>query len=499
MSWRGSFDLNFARMAVAGLALLSALPVLAQYQGQLSKKDDKTPILRSVAVLEWTGDAGKPKKSRLIPLTVFDGDQLQDGGVYLARPQPLAVSGETEYELKNDGKNIGLFDVENAAQEEGMWVGYGKWLPMPKPKPVVTAPAKIDDDEGSDKPVLHRKHKSSDAGSGGSGSGSSSGSSGPPPDPDRPTLHKAPNAEDTGSSNTGSSGNGNGSGSASSSGGSDGSSSPAQDPDRPTLHKKDSSDSASSSGSGSSGPKLKKKDQKPADEGYVENLPNVSDPDRPRLKRGQSSFSGPGMTPSLLGLPPDMEQAVAVSDARNTPEHPWKFSWSNPDDEQKMKTQLEDVARTALGIATPPPPPAPKTKSKSSKTRLTLPPAPAPLADEQFRVFELAYGSGATLVLSAHTDGPPAQQKYVTLIAQPDLYGSLLVLLKNVTDGAHLDDTPRMRLVDAVDALADNRGELVFELRGSTQRQFALYRVMRGTAEKLFVTGGGEIGTVASE
>lgn len=470
--------MKMARNVAAGLAVLMALPVCAQYQGQLSKKEDKTPILRSVAVLEWTGDAGKPKKSRLIPLTVFDGEQLQDGGVYLARPQPLAVSGEVEYELKNNGANIGLFDIQNAAQEEGMWVGYGKWLPMPKPKAPAAAPAKIDDDEGSDKPVLHRKHKSGDAGSGGSTSGgSASGSSGPPPDPDRPTLHKSPNAEDTGSTRGG------------------GSSAPAQDPDRPTLHKTDSSDSASS---GSSDPKLKSKQQKPADEGYVEDLPDVSDPDRPRLKRGKSSFDGPGVAPSLLGLPPDMEQAVAVSDARNTPEHPWKFSWANPDDEQKMKAQLEDVARTALGIATPPPP-ASKTKSKSGKTRLTLAPLPAPLADEKFRVFELAYGSGATLVLSAHTDGPPAQQKYVTLIAQPDLYGSLLILLKSVTDGAHLDDTPRMRLVDAVDAMADNRGELVFELRGATQRQFALYRVMRGTAEKLFVTGGGEIGTMASE
>ena len=49
-------------------------------------------------------------------------------------------------------------------------------------------------------------------------------------------------------------------------------------------------------------------------------------------------------------------------------------------------------------------------------------------------------------------------------------------------------------LVDAVDALADNRGELLFELRGAGQRQFALYRVLRGTAEKIFATGGGEFG-----
>ena len=103
------------------------------------------------------------------------------------------------------------------------------------------------------------------------------------------------------------------------------------------------------------------------------------------------------------------------------------------------------------------------------------------------------------MVLSARTDGPPKDQKFVTLIAQPDLYGNVLVLFKNVTDGAHLDDHPRMRLIDAVDALADNRGELLFELRGATQRQFALYRVLRGSAEKIFITSGGEFGVAPGQ
>ena len=97
------------------------------------------------------------------------------------------------------------------------------------------------------------------------------------------------------------------------------------------------------------------------------------------------------------------------------------------------------------------------------------------------------------MVLSAHTDGTGAQEKFVTLVAQPDLYGNVVVLLKNVTDAAHLDDNPRMRLVDAVDAMADNRGELLFELRGATQRQFALYRVLRGQVSKLFTSGPGGI------
>ena len=68
------------------------------------------------------------------------------------------------------------------------------------------------------------------------------------------------------------------------------------------------------------------------------------------------------------------------------------------------------------------------------------------------------------------------------------------MLVKNVTDAATWTDTPRMRLVDAVDAEADNRGELLFELRGATQRQFALYRVLRGDATRIFLSAPESIG-----
>jgi hypothetical protein len=246
----------------------------------------------------------------------------------------------------------------------------------------------------------------------------------------------------------------------------------ATDPDRPKLQKKDNEDA-----------------------GSVSSLPDVTDPDRPRLIRGKSGDSGPAVMPSLMGLPPDMQQSVAVSDSKDAPEHIWSFSWANPEDEAKYKSQLEDLARTALGLNPPPAPakPAARKTTAARRTKPAPPPPPEPLVDEQFRVFELAYGSGATLVLSAHTSGTGAQEKFVTLVVQPDLYGSLVVLVKNVTDAAHLDDTPRMRLVDAVDAMADNRGELLFELRGATQRQFALYRVLRGQATKIFVGGGSAV------
>lgn len=482
-------SLRRSKFGVWAAALAAALPVAAQYPGQITKPDTSKPTMRAVAVLEWTGDEQHPKASRLIPITVYDGQQLQDGGIYLAQPEPLALEGEVEYQLKDNGKNVGLFVVNNAGQEQGSWVGYGAWKPLPKPK-VAQPPAKIDwgGDVASDEPVLHRKAHSGESSGSGSGSGSSGSSSqGSAPDPDRPTLHKKTDSGDD-------------------SGSGDSAAGPAPDPDRPTLHKKtddSASDSTASTDSGTDPdrPKLSKKPD--ADEGSVSSVTDSSDPNRPKLVRGKSDYSGDVVLPTLVGLPIDMKQAVAVSDVKDTPEHIWSFSWSNADDEAKFRSDLEDQARTALGLNPPPAPakPAPKktTTAAAHPAKPAAPaPPPAPLLVDQYRVFELAYGSGATMVLTAHTNGVGAQEKFVTLIAQPDLYGNLAILFKNVTDAAHLDETPRMRLVDAVDAMADNRGELLFELRGTTQRQFALYRVLRGQATQLFVSGGDAIATTAS-
>jgi hypothetical protein len=410
------------RTALAAASLLIALPLWAQYPGQVTRTSKDAPELRSIAVFEWTGEAGNPKASRLVPVAVLDGGQLQDGGIYLARPEPLALASKVEYELEQNGKPVGLFEIKNAGREQGSWVGYGAWKPLarPKPKPSLDEGSRRIEDEESDQPILHRKHHADESPAPGKDDGSTSGNSS----------------------------------------GSSGTSAPAP----------------------------------------------AGDPDRPRLKRGKSSGNGLDVLPTLMGLPADMQQAVAVSDAKSGPEHTWNYSWANEDDEARMKSALEVIARDALGLNPPPPPPPPAPVPKKAVSRKNVkplppvePPPPPPLVDEQFRVFELAYGSGATLVLTARTDAPLAQQKFVTLIAQLDLYGNVLVLLKYVADGSRLDETPRMRLVDAVDALADNRGELLFELRGATQRQFVLYHVLRGHAEKLFASGGGEFGIESRE
>jgi hypothetical protein len=509
--------MSFSRV-VWGVLLAGSVAVgaVAQYPGRITKPDKSTPVLRSIAVLEWTGDAGKPSASRLVPVTVYDGEQLNDGTIYLTRPEPMALASGVEYELQKAGKPTGIFDVFAADEVNGSWEGFGAWKPLSAPQAAKAAAAFNtstlygDRDANDDKPVLKRKHPAeSDSDAGQTASGGTTDSTAKPAsgssassDPDRPTLHHKSGADSGSNDSSGSS-----------------ASTSAADPDRPTLHRtRHTADSD------------------------METSNVAPDPDRPRLKRGKPEGEGDNEIPKLKGFPPTMQQAVAVSDASSRTEHPWKYSWANLDDEGKMKDALEAMARTALGLDAPPAPAKPARKTAATahkKTPLTPvePPPPAELADESFRVFELAYGSTATMVLTASTPLPPtpeaaagpsessdsepappvikrgkptsstsaapaptqskstakpapkpAPQKFVTLVAQPDLYGGVLVLFKSVTDSAHLDERPQMRLVDAVDAMADNRGELLFELRGKTQRQFALFRVLRGSAEQMFAT-----------
>ncbi len=476
-----------------------ARPASAQYPGQIAKPDTSVPDLRAVGVFEWTGDETHPRAARLVPICIYDGQDLNDAGIYLTQPEPLALQSDVEYQLQQDGMPVGLFDIDTSAREQGGWVGYGKWKPLSPAKPAPTQVARVDenDDAQSDVPVLHRKHHADDSGGGsssGSGSGTSSGSSSgaPAPDPDRPTLHKGGDASASGSS----SGSGS-SQSGSSSNSSSDSSAPPPDSDRPVLHRSDDSSSSADTSSGDSNqPKLKRK-KKDDDEGYVEDVDTAADPNRPRLTRDRFAGYGAPVVPTLFGLPVDMHQTVAVSDAADRPEHAWNYTWANPDDESRMQAAMEDFARTSLGLDVVPAATAKPTAKAASAHKSPRPAAPpAPLLVEQFRVFELAYGSGATMVLSAHTAGTGANEKFITLIAQPDLYGGVNVLVKNITDAATLDLTPRMRLVDAVDAEADNRGELLFELRGATQRQFALYRVLRGDATRIFLSAQESIALV---
>ncbi len=465
------------------MAALACLPALAQTH----KVEAPQKVVRAVGVYEWTGDMAKPAASRLIPVSLFIDGKFQDAAVYLSRPVPLALLTGNVYELEKTGVPIGTLNLAFARHliatntdvtnyDDG-WFGYGKFFPPAAPKKSTlkqtASLAKINSIDGEDDDKPHFSPRSATPGSGTAatplpGHGSDPAST-PADDPDRPTLHRT-------------------------SGGSAGSdTSVPDDPDRPTLRRR-------SSTSKSAAP--------PQDDVSAVGSLN-DDPSRPTLHRGRpAGYLTDKEIPKLSGLPgeADLHQVVGVSDAANRPQHNFALASEDALERQELMEKLEEVARAQLAAydvangdapkSAPPAAPstaAKKAASRARKTAAKAAPAPAPapekLLDEQLKGFTLSYGASPTYVYHAHTDGLGKDLRYVTVIAELSASGEAQIALKNVTDAAHLDRNPRMKLVDAVDADASNRAILLFELRAQNTRQFALYRVLGGRASQIFVTG----------
>jgi hypothetical protein len=427
----------------------------------------------------------KPTASRLIPITLFIDGKLEDAGVYQAQPVPFALLTGNVYELQKTGTPLGTLNLEfarhfiapetaTATYDDG-WFGYGRFFPPAPPKKstlkgteVAISLNGLDEDESAP----HFSSRSATPGSGGAAkptSGTATASTDTPPDdPDRPKMHRSPSTSDQSASPSGSG------------------DAPADDPDRPTLRRRTPAQT---------------KDQ--ASVSPVDNTLN-DDPNRPTLHRGKpaGTFTDADI-PRLMGLPgdQDLHQMVAVSDAADRPPHDFLRTWEGDDERQAILAKMQAAARTLLTayeaankIMPASPPPPPDTRQPSSKLRRgvakeTPPPPPQPLLEEQLTGYTLSYGGAATFVYHAHTDGLGPALCFVTLVAQVNMQGEPEIALKNVTDAAHLDRAPRMRLVDVVDAEASNRASLLFELRAQNSRQFALYRVIGGQATQTFLTG----------
>lgn len=476
---------RLSAVCVAALVGVASTQVAAAQTHKVDKQPQN--VVRAVGVYEWTGDLAKPTASRLIPVSLFIDGKLQDAGVYMARPVPLSLLTGNLYELDKSGLPQGTLELAYARRlmpsqnqattfDDG-WFGYGKFVPPSAPKKTnltaSTAPIRLDGlDEDDDKP--HFSARSAIPGTGGSANpkpGSASAGSSPADDSDRPTMKKR-------------------SGSASAS---DNVPPDPDDADRPTLRKRPGKD----------------KDRPMGDEQRVEKVGSgLDDPNRPTIHRGKpvGNMSEDDI-PKLLGLPPEKElhQMVAVSDAVDRQPHDFAREWEGDDERAEVLAKMQAEARAQIaaydsahpgaGPAAPAvkmePPDRRRVNSKLRRgtAQEAAPAPPVALQDESLRGFELSYNGTPTFVYSAHTDGTGAARKDVTLVAQMNPKGEPEYAIKSVTDEAHLDQTPRMRLVDAVDADASNRASLLFELKQQSARQFALYRVIGARAEQIFTTG----------
>jgi len=534
--------------AVTGMAVATGISL-----GQ-THKVAPTPetVVRAVGVYEWTGDLAKPTGSRFVPVTVFIDGDLEDAGIYRPQPVPFALLSGNVYELQDSGLPKGTLVLESAidaklpegapgpAFDEG-WTGYGTYKPADAPKktaalrPSKNMPViKISGGDGS-KPHLSDK---TDGGSKPTAqpqtppAPTTAEKDNPPADTDRPTLHRRTGDETASSANSADG----------SSGGSAGGSSDPHDAERPTLKRRSPEEEKADQD-------RKKQERKKEDQASVTSNGSIADdPDRPHLHHGSGEEGGDKEVPKLMGIPKDMHQMVAVSDARNRDPHPFARPWEDTNEHAAVLAKMQGFARAKLaeyGVVPGVTPPSamagssvnpsadagmsapdggpPKLRRgippKSDVTSAPIPsaaeatkkaapakqpartrahsrnakaakPTPVTLADEVLKGYTLSYGGAPTYVYMAHTVETGSVMRYVTVVAQDNGMGQLKVALASVTDAAHLDRTPWMRLVDVVDVEASNRASLLFELRSKNSRQFALYRVIAAKPEQIFETGG---------
>ncbi len=140
----------------------------------------------------------------------------------------------------------------------------------------------------------------------------------------------------------------------------------------------------------------------------------------------------------------------------------------------------------------------------------------AAITDYDARAFDLDYSSSPTIVLTAklpvdrrsrlprkalqrkarQRKRPTAKTVttgdftyFVTIVAKVDINDQPQKIFSSVTDTRHLDAYSRMELIDAVDADANGRGDLLFRLYSDTGISYGLYRVSPYQIEKIFEGG----------
>jgi hypothetical protein len=495
------------RILGPGITLALALPLSAQ----MHHVDQPQRVTRAVGVYEWTGDIKKPDAARLIPISLFVNSHFEDAGVFLAEPVPLALETGTVYALQHSGDPIGTLDLDFArdvvdrrsvADDNpiGAWYGYGRFLPLSAtPLPKLTQhsahPAVVVGSLDDDQPHFINRTPG-EAGNPTPAAGSTTASAStpaPPDDPDRPTMKRR---DDAGATDNAPSSPGTGD--------------IDDDPDRPTLGRR------------TAPPEGKRKKDKDSGSGVEPMATSLNDdPNRPELHAGK--VESPTAPPQLTGTPPNLHQAIAVSDAANNPVHVFARNWDSLTERAStladMQKIAQPIAQQYLAANHMQPAPAatgPKLMTTSSKTtaksakssakstsRSTSKshatahrkaasantPVALTFSGEQLAGYTLSYGGLPTFVYTASIPTVSDAILYVTVVAQRLPSGELQTSLASVTDSTHLDRTPWMRLIDAVDPDDSHRASLLFELRAKSSRQFALYSLTSAQAQQSFITG----------
>ena len=136
---------------------------------------------------------------------------------------------------------------------------------------------------------------------------------------------------------------------------------------------------------------------------------------------------------------------------------------------------------------------------KFAATRKAPPlPKTAAITDYDLHAFDLDFSNSPTLVLTAKLPVAAAKTPhtgefdyFVTVVARVDIDGTPQKIFSSVTDSNYLDAFPRLQLIDAVDADANGRGDLLFRQYSDGGVSYGLYRVYPYSLRKIFEGGAG--------
>jgi hypothetical protein len=441
---------------------------------QESKKPKKGTEPRAVGVLQFSNSG----KVTLIPVAILIGGRFYDASAYKADPIPMALESGTIYEAEQAGESQGLFTLNGALHSKGPgslnpWVGTGTFLPRGTEAAKSTRKAEDVpvglDNSGDEPPRLTRKVASAPKPSDAKPANGAAGSESPEkPAATSPSAAGKP-AEDA----------------------------KQQAPAPPAASDKApsaTSESPVKAGSGSSS----QTPPKSGDDYYRPTLrrgkpmePAPQDEDNAATKSGGKTAAPAGASAvASLGAG---HMVTAISDAGGPEPQSYKFFWKTGEEgerrnqmlalaEAEVRAYVEGRAKGIIAAK-----PAPKAPAVGRKAPVKQ--AQPVFENIQFRAFDVWLTNQPVMVFSAEAHipsgaGAAATEPYsVTLVARTDIYGSLLKLYSGVTDKFHLDVTPRLELIDAVDADGDGRGELLFRETSDAGGGYVIYRA---TADKLW-------------
>jgi len=449
------------------------------------KKAKRGP--RAIGVVEFLPNGGM----RLVPIALWIDGKYYDASEYGANPEPMAIEPQTVYEAQSLGEPTGTFTIITPKQVNGSWVADGTWRPeLPMDAKLAAQAAKdaaakaksaksaavMTSNEDDTRPVLKRAPGSSS---------DSSTSSQPAPaantDPDRPTMKRAP-ADSSSKPTMGPSDEPPAAPSAKTQ-----TTVEDGDPDRPVMKRK----------SPTATPAATTSDSDSASAGPAAITPaaassNDNDPNRPVLSHSKTTkppssdtAGGSSSAKSDMAFPIAGKGArayPAISDAGHYESRPLLYSLTSGErqiqEQQILKLAMAEIrAFAAKHIG----PPIPKT---------------AAITDYDVRAFDLDFSSSPTVVLTAKLPVAPAKGQrdtgftyFVSVVARVDINDQAQKIFVSITDTSHLDAIPRMELIDAVDADANGRADLLFRQYSDNGISYGLYRVSPYQIEKIFEGG----------